>query len=149
VLRTVADIDRLTPGDILICEMTTPEWTMAFGKVSGIVTRVGGALCHAAIVAREFNLPCVVNCADAFSIADGQIVTLNVQDREARVHVRSAKPVRKIHKPFAVGDCPSCGVPRTGIIKHACPEWAVKYHVHDPDNPKCPVLCEVSDGQLA
>ncbi len=95
VLRNVADIERLQPEDILICEMTTPEWTMAFGKVRGIVTRVGGALCHAAIVAREFGLPCIVSVEGALDIPDGHIVTLNTRGRGGTVNVGEMAKVKK------------------------------------------------------
>ena len=53
-------IVNLKPGEIMACQMTGPDWLPAFDKVAAIVTMDGGRSCHAAIVARQMNLPCVV-----------------------------------------------------------------------------------------
>jgi phosphohistidine swiveling domain-containing protein len=68
VVRTPADLNALQPGEILVCPMATPDWTPYLGRAVAIVTDQGGALCHAAIVAREFGLPCVTGCQSATGV---------------------------------------------------------------------------------
>jgi phosphohistidine swiveling domain-containing protein len=78
VVRGAADLDRLGPGDVLVCTTTTPSWTPVFGGLAGIVTDTGGILCHAAVIAREYGLPAVVGAGSATArIADGSRVTLD------------------------------------------------------------------------
>lgn len=59
------DLGRLRQGDVLVCSMTTPAWTAAFGLVSAVVTEIGNPLSHAAVVAREYGIPCVVGATSA------------------------------------------------------------------------------------
>ena len=59
VIRTLAEIDRIQDGDILICDMTTPAWTPLFAGLAGVVADSGGLLSHCAVLAREYGLPCV------------------------------------------------------------------------------------------
>ncbi|MGH8998962.1 MAG: PEP-utilizing enzyme [Acidimicrobiia bacterium] len=68
VLLNADELHRLQPGDILVCESTSPNWTPAFGKVAGCVCDNGGTLCHASIVSREYRIPCVVGVGLATSI---------------------------------------------------------------------------------
>lgn len=69
---------RLSHGEILVCEMTTPAWTPLFAIAGGIVTETGGALSHPAITAREYGIPAVVALDSARSkIRDGQTITVN------------------------------------------------------------------------
>ncbi|MHC1558119.1 PEP-utilizing enzyme [Actinomycetospora sp. C-140] len=67
VVRAAQDIDQVRDGDILVCGGTTTEWTPVFGLVSGCVTDTGGTLCHTAIIAREYGIPCVVGTGVATS----------------------------------------------------------------------------------
>ena len=76
VLTKVEDVESIEKGDILICKMTTPEWMDAFSKVGAIVTQEGGSLCHAAIVARAYGMPCIVGAAKVMEIKDGEQVTV-------------------------------------------------------------------------
>ncbi|MCZ6706648.1 MAG: PEP-utilizing enzyme [Chloroflexi bacterium] len=72
VLHDIAEAPRVEPGDILVCRTTAPPWTPLFASVAAVVTDTGGVLCHTAIVAREYGLPCVVGTVDATRvIADG------------------------------------------------------------------------------
>lgn len=61
VIKRYQDLHELKPGEILVCPSTSPEWVPAFGIASGVVADRGGTLSHAAIIAREYGLPCVVN----------------------------------------------------------------------------------------
>ena len=60
VVRSVEEISRLKPGDILVCQVTNPTWAPIFQKIAGAVSDIGGSMSHAAIVAREYGLPAVV-----------------------------------------------------------------------------------------
>lgn len=81
VVRGPADFAHVRPGDILVCPCTDPSWTPLLRIVAGVVTEVGGALSHAAIVAREHGIPAVLGVRDATAaLADGAIVTLSGTD---------------------------------------------------------------------
>ena len=74
-LSTMAD---LREGDVLVTDMTDPDWEPVMKRAAAIVTNRGGRTCHAAIIARELGVPAVVGCGDATSrIADGQEVTVS------------------------------------------------------------------------
>jgi pyruvate,water dikinase len=68
VCRTVAEIGSLKEGEILVAPTTSPSWAPAFQKIKAAVTDVGGVMCHAAIVCREYGLPAVVGTGSATSI---------------------------------------------------------------------------------
>lgn len=68
VLRGHSQLAELRPGEVLVVSMTDPDWAEAFEIASAVVTEIGSKLCHAAIVAREYKLPCVVNVDGALSI---------------------------------------------------------------------------------
>jgi pyruvate,water dikinase len=68
VITTVGDISQVEPGDILVCGGTTTEWTPVFGIISACVCDTGGSLTHAAIVSREYGIPCVVGTAIATQV---------------------------------------------------------------------------------
>jgi pyruvate,water dikinase len=65
VVTTVTDLHTVLPGEILVCGGTTTEWTPAFGVITACVCDTGGSLTHAAIVSREYGIPCVVGTAVA------------------------------------------------------------------------------------
>jgi pyruvate,water dikinase len=68
VVRSLAGIDALQAGDILVCPMTSPAWTPWLGLIGGAVVETGGMLSHTAVLAREYGLPCVVNVRQATSV---------------------------------------------------------------------------------
>ena len=77
LVRTPADMDQVQPGDVLVTEMTDPNWEPVMKRASAIVTNRGGRTCHAAIIARELGIPAVVGCADATEhVQDGALVTV-------------------------------------------------------------------------
>jgi pyruvate,water dikinase len=76
IILKAKDISKLEKGEVLVTEMTTPDWVPAMKKASAIVTNLGGKTCHAAIVSRELGVPCIVGTKTATEvIKDGQIVT--------------------------------------------------------------------------
>lgn len=78
ILNSIKEMDKLAPNDVLITEMTDPDWEPIMKRASAIVTNRGGRTCHAAIVARELGIPAIVGCGDATSnITDGQEVTVS------------------------------------------------------------------------
>jgi len=78
VVSSVADMNRVQKGDVLVSDMTDPDWEPVMKRASAIVTNRGGRTCHAAIIARELGIPAVVGCGDATkSIKDGSVVTVS------------------------------------------------------------------------
>lgn len=75
------EIERVKKGDILVTEMTTPDFVPAMKKAAAIITDKGGRTCHAAIVSRELGIPCIVGAKDATSVLKtGQEVTVNASE---------------------------------------------------------------------
>ncbi len=73
----ISEMDRVQPGDVLVTDMTDPNWEPVMKRASAIVTNRGGRTCHAAIIARELGIPAVVGCGDATEkLTDGQLVTV-------------------------------------------------------------------------
>jgi pyruvate, water dikinase len=78
VLKGIEQMDQIQPGDVLVTDMTDPDWEPIMKRASAIVTNRGGRTCHAAIIARELGIPAVVGCGDATSkIITGQEVTVS------------------------------------------------------------------------
>jgi pyruvate,water dikinase len=78
VLRSVTEMNRVQPGDVLIADMTDPDWEPIMKRAAAIVTNRGGRTCHAAIIARELGIPAIVGCGDATArVADGTPVTVS------------------------------------------------------------------------
>ena len=78
VIRSVAEMNRVHAGDVLVSDMTDPDWEPVMKRASAIVTNRGGRTCHAAIIARELGIPAVVGCGDATEqIKDGTDVTVS------------------------------------------------------------------------
>ena len=78
IIRSVSEMNRIQPGDVLVSDMTDPDWEPVMKRAAAIVTNRGGRTCHAAIIARELGIPAVVGCGDATSrISDGLPVTVS------------------------------------------------------------------------
>jgi pyruvate,water dikinase len=78
VIRDVSEMNRVQNGDVLVSDMTDPDWEPVMKRAAAIVTNRGGRTCHAAIIARELGIPAVVGCGDATDIiADGTDVTVS------------------------------------------------------------------------
>lgn len=77
------DFTGFEQGSILVTEMTSPLFLPVMKKAGAIVTDIGGLLCHAAIVSREFGIPCIVNTGEGTKILkDGQLITVNATKGE-------------------------------------------------------------------
>ena len=78
VVRSIKDMARVEPGDVLVADMTDPDWEPVMKRAAAIVTNRGGRTCHAAIIARELGVPAVVGTGDALErIPDGAEVTIS------------------------------------------------------------------------
>ncbi len=78
LVHGIAEMDKVKPGDVLVTDMTDPNWEPVMKRASAIVTNRGGRTCHAAIIARELGIPAVVGCGDATQrLADGTLVTVS------------------------------------------------------------------------
>jgi pyruvate, water dikinase len=98
LLKTVEEMHRVRPGDVLVTDMTDPDWEPIMKRASAIVTNRGGRTCHAAIIARELGIPAVVGCGDATQkLADGAKVTVSCAEGDTG-HVYAG------HVDFAVDE---------------------------------------------
>ena len=78
VIRDASEMERVQPGDVLVADMTDPNWEPVMKRAAAIVTNRGGRTCHAAIIARELGVPAVVGCGDATdTLKEGTLVTVS------------------------------------------------------------------------
>lgn len=78
VVHGASELSAFEPGEVLVAEMTDPDWEPVLQRCAAVVTDHGGRTCHAAIVSRELGIPCVVGCGDASrSLATGDVVTVS------------------------------------------------------------------------
>lgn len=121
LVDSVAEMERVQPGDVLVTDMTDPNWEPVMKRASAIVTNRGGRTCHAAIIARELGIPAVVGCGDATDkLKDGQLVTV------------------------------ACSEGDTGYIYDGLLETEIS-EVHRGELPYCPIkiMMNVGNPQLA
>lgn len=86
IINSVAEMDRVQPGDVLVSDMTDPDWEPVMKRASAIVTNRGGRTCHAAIIARELGIPAVVGCGNATEkLTNGQEVTVSCAEGDTGV----------------------------------------------------------------
>ncbi|MCK9507943.1 MAG: phosphoenolpyruvate synthase [Pigmentiphaga sp.] len=88
LISDIAEMDKVEPGDVLVTDMTDPNWEPVMKRASAIVTNRGGRTCHAAIIARELGIPAVVGCGDATEVlTDGALVTVScAEGDEGRIY---------------------------------------------------------------
>ena len=78
IVHNISEMDQVQAGDVLVTDMTDPNWEPVMKRASAIVTNRGGRTCHAAIIARELGIPAVVGCGDATeTLTDGTLVTVS------------------------------------------------------------------------
>lgn len=78
VVNSIHEMDKVQPGDVLVSDMTDPDWEPVMKRAAAIITNRGGRTCHAAIIARELGVPAIVGCGNATDLlTDGQAVTVS------------------------------------------------------------------------
>ena len=96
VVRSLADMERVQPGDVLVADMTDPDWEPVMKRAAAIVTNRGGRTCHAAIIARELGVPAVVGTGNALdAIQDGQTVTVSCSEGDTGFIYEGALPFER------------------------------------------------------
>ncbi|MDN3543866.1 MAG: phosphoenolpyruvate synthase [Roseateles asaccharophilus] len=109
LVHSVAEMERVQPGDVLVTDMTDPNWEPVMKRASAIVTNRGGRTCHAAIIARELGIPAVVGCGDATEkLKDGQLVTVACSEGDTG-HIYDGlleTEVSEVHR----GELPYCPI---------------------------------------
>ncbi len=97
VVRSIADMNRVQPGDVLIADMTDPDWEPVMKRAAAIVTNRGGRTCHAAIIARELGVPAVVGTGNALdTVQDGQPVTISCAEGDTGFIYDTELPFERI-----------------------------------------------------
>jgi len=96
VVRSLDDMERVRPGDVLVADMTDPDWEPVMKRASAIVTNRGGRTCHAAIIARELGVPAVVGTGNALDrIGDGEEVTVSCAEGDTGFIYAGALPFER------------------------------------------------------
>lgn len=109
VIHNLSEMDRIQPGDVLVTDMTDPDWEPIMKKAAAIVTNRGGRTCHAAIIARELGIPAVVGCGDATErLKEDQEVTISCSEGDTGF-VYDGKLEFEIHSS-EVNDMPDLNV---------------------------------------
>ncbi len=86
VVSGAREMSRVQPGDVIVSDMTDPDWEPVMKRAAAIVTNRGGRTCHAAIIARELGIPAVVGCGDATAkVRDGEQVTVSCAEGDTGV----------------------------------------------------------------
>ncbi len=97
VVRSLADMSCVQPGDVLVADMTDPDWEPVMKRASAIVTNRGGRTCHAAIIARELGVPAVVGTGNALdTIIDGHEVTVSCAEGDTGFIYEGLLPFQRI-----------------------------------------------------
>ncbi|MBS0458059.1 MAG: phosphoenolpyruvate synthase [Proteobacteria bacterium] len=96
IVRTLAEMEKVQAGDVLIADMTDPDWEPVMKRAAAIVTNRGGRTCHAAIIARELGVPAVVGCGNALdAIPDGSAVTVSCAEGDTGTIYAGALPFER------------------------------------------------------
>lgn len=126
------DMGAIKPGEILVTDMTDPDWEPIMRIAAGIVTNRGGRTCHAAIIAREHGIPAIVGCGDATStIKDGDEITVSCAEGETGyaysglLKYRIEKTTAKDLPILAVNLCMNLGNPDKAYSYQALPNHGV------------------------
>ncbi len=93
VVESIEQIDRVQAGDLLVTDMTDPNWEPVMKRAAAIITNRGGRTCHAAIIARELGVPAIVGCGDATEVLkDGEVVTVSCAEGDTGYVYRGELP---------------------------------------------------------
>ena len=122
--KRVTEGHEFKPGDVLVTDMTDPDWEPVMKKASAIITNKGGRTCHAAIVARELGVPAIVGCLDATDVlSTGQFVTASCAEGGEGVVYEGDVPFKKIETDLS--DLPQVKTPI--MLNVASPDLAFKF----------------------
>ncbi|MDI9819680.1 MULTISPECIES: phosphoenolpyruvate synthase [unclassified Legionella] len=98
IINDVSEMHRVEPGDVLVSDMTDPDWEPVMKRAAAIVTNRGGRTCHAAIIARELGIPAVVGCVDATKrINDGDEITISCAEGDTGYVYQGLLPFEQVH----------------------------------------------------
>ncbi len=97
VVKGTAEMHKVQAGDVLVTDMTDPDWEPIMKRAAAIITNRGGRTCHAAIIARELGIPAIVGCGDATKrVADGQSVTASCAEGDTGFVYQGALPFDRL-----------------------------------------------------
>ncbi|MBT3145800.1 phosphoenolpyruvate synthase [Neptunomonas phycophila] len=106
LVSSINEMEKVQPGDVLVTDMTDPDWEPVMKRASAIVTNRGGRTCHAAIIARELGIPAIVGCGDATErLSDGQVITVSCAEGDTGRAYEGALNFE--HKTNSVDSMPS------------------------------------------
>ncbi|MBP6115218.1 MAG: phosphoenolpyruvate synthase [Neisseriaceae bacterium] len=109
LIKDASQMDQVKPGDVLVTDMTDPDWEPVMKRAAAIVTNRGGRTCHAAIIARELGIPAVVGCGDATQVlTEGQEVTVSCAEGDSGLIYEGLLNVEVID--LALGNMPESPV---------------------------------------
>src|SRR5512144_2438061 len=124
VVASTAEMDKVQAGDVLVTDMTDPNWEPVMKKASAIITNKGGRTCHAAIVARELGIPAIVGSGVATDIlSDGQLITASCCEGDEGIVYEGEVPFVKVETDL--NDLPKVKTPI--MLNVASPNLAFKF----------------------
>ncbi len=132
VVKDASEMGRIKPGDIIVTDMTDPNWEPVMKRAAAIVTNRGGRTCHAAIIARELGIPAVVGCGDATArLKDGEPCTVSCSEGDTGKIYRGILEIEVTSRDY--GEMPKCpvkitmniGNPHLAFDFQALPNWGV------------------------
>ncbi len=122
--KRVTEGQEFAAGDVLVTDMTDPDWEPIMKKASAIITNKGGRTCHAAIVARELGVPAIVGCGNATDILnDGQLVTASCAEGDEGIIYEGSIPYQKVETDL--NDLPKLHTPI--MLNVASPNMAFRF----------------------
>lgn len=122
--KRVTEGQEFAAGDVLVTDMTDPDWEPIMKKASAIITNKGGRTCHAAIVARELGVPAIVGCGNATELLnDGQIITASCAEGDEGIIYEGAIPFQQIETNLK--ELPKVNTPI--MLNVASPQMAFRY----------------------
>jgi pyruvate,water dikinase len=132
VVKDASEMGRIKPGDVIVTDMTDPNWEPVMKRAAAIVTDRGGRTCHAAIIARELGIPAVVGCGDATArLKDGEPCTVSCSEGDTGKIYRGILEIEVTSRDY--GEMPKCpvkitmniGNPHLAFDFQALPNWGV------------------------
>ncbi len=132
VVKDASEMGRIKPGDIIVTDMTDPNWEPVMKRAAAIVTNRGGRTCHAAIIARELGIPAVVGCGNATAaLEDGEACTVSCAEGDTGNIYRGILEIEVTSREY--GEMPKCpvkitmniGNPHLAFDFQALPNWGV------------------------